>query len=448
MAEQPLGIPPHLLSFEPSREAALLRIAALSPAAYARTRNALDGAVSGLSPYFTHGIVSLPEVAALVAQKHRLGYADKLVFEWGWREFFHHVWEHVARPDDILQNMREMNLWPGKYAAELPADIREGRTGVPCIDSAVRQLYATGYLHNHARMWLASYCVHLRKVHWRAGADWLYAHLLDGDLPSNHLSWQWVAGSFSSKPYLFNAENVAKYAPQSAFKGWISRGTVIDTSYEALDDMARTQGDVGAEPGVHEGVQENELLNPSDSDFLMQLNHPAFINHRKFAAEYTAGLILDCGKDVHVQLIHPWSMHASMYAVEAPGSLRIGIIHTPAHRSLRWSELRWRFVLTRMQEICDAVWVGDIAQLAALPNWPVKDHVIAQATLFEGYRGMLPLISQLAPAPKLFVQPQRLCNSFSKFYEQAQKGERDFSRLLVGLTDSDLQAQFSTVNPG
>ena len=442
--ERQLGIPQHLQSFEPTREAALSRIAALSPAAYARTRNALDGAVSGLSPYFTHGIVSLPEVAAKVAQKHRLGYADKLVFEWGWREFFHHVWEHVAKPDDILQNMREMNLWRGKYAAELPADIREGRTGVPCIDSAVRQLYSTGYLHNHARMWLASYCVHLRKVHWRAGADWLYAHLLDGDLPSNHLSWQWVASSFSSKPYLFNAKNVAKYAPQNAFKAWISPGTVIDASYEALDDIARTQGDMGAEPGVHAGVQENEILNPSDSDVLTQLDNPKFVNNRKFASEYIASLILDRSKYVHVQLIHPWSMHA----FEAPTSLRIGIIHTPAHQSLPWSERRWRFVLTRMQEICDAVWIGDMAQLAALPNWPGKDRVSAQATLFQGYRDALPRLVKLTPSPKLFAQPERACNSFSKFYEQAQKGQRDFSRLLVGMTDSGLQAQFSTVNPG
>ena len=424
--EQQLGIPQQLHSFEPTREAALARVTALSPATYARTRNALDGAVSGLSPYFTHGIVSLAEVAVQVAQKHGLGYADKLVFEWGWREFFHHVWEHVAKPDDILQNMREMNLWRGTYAAELPVDIREGRTGVPCIDSAVRQLYATGYLHNHARMWLASYCVHLRKVHWRAGADWLYAHLLDGDVPSNHLSWQWVASSFSSKPYLFNAENVAKYAPQSAFKAWISPGTVIDASYEALDDIARRQGDVGAEPGVHEGVQENLLLNPSNSDFSTLFGCPALVNNRKFATEYIASLIRSRSADAHVQLIHPWSMHA----LEVPNSLRIGIIHTPAHQRLPWSALRWRFVLTRMQEICDAVWIGDIAQLSALPNWPGKDHVIAQATLFEGYRDALPRMATLTPSPKLFAQPQRLCSSFSKFYEQAQKGEGEFSRLL------------------
>jgi deoxyribodipyrimidine photo-lyase len=53
--------------------------------------------------------------------------------------------------------------------------------------------------------------------------------LLDGDLASNHLSWQWVAGTGSSKPYLFNADNVARYAPAP----WHSQGSVIDQSYEA-----------------------------------------------------------------------------------------------------------------------------------------------------------------------------------------------------------------------
>jgi deoxyribodipyrimidine photolyase len=52
--------------------------------------------------------------------------------------------------------------------------------------------------------------------HWRAGADWLVLHLLDSDLASKHLSWQWVAGTASHKPCLFNAENVARYAPRPA----------------------------------------------------------------------------------------------------------------------------------------------------------------------------------------------------------------------------------------
>ncbi len=198
-------------SLPPSREAALARIANVQPAAYARTRNHLEGAVTGLSPYLTHGLVTPREVLAGVLAREPLRVDHKLVYELGWREFFRHAWSHAK--DGILESLHPGPLPDTAYQATLPADIREACTGVPAIDLAVRPLYATGTLHNHARMWLASYVVHLRRVHWRAGADWMVAHLLDGDLGSNHLSWQWVAGTGSHKPYLFNADNVARFAP-------------------------------------------------------------------------------------------------------------------------------------------------------------------------------------------------------------------------------------------
>ena len=217
----------------PTRSAALTRAKLVRPAAYARTRNHIAGAVTGLSPYLTHGVVTLREVLAEVLQGEALAVDHKLVFEFGWREFFRHAWSHAG--DGILDSLHAGPLPDTAYAPVLPSDIRQARTGVPAIDEAVRSLYASGTLHNHARMWLASYVVHLRRVHWRAGADWLVAHLLDGDLASNHLSWQWVAGTGSHKPYLFNADNVARYAPAH----WHSPGSVIDQSYEALDRIAR-----------------------------------------------------------------------------------------------------------------------------------------------------------------------------------------------------------------
>ena len=119
-----------------------------------------------------------------------------------------------------------------------------------------------------------------------------------------------------------------------------------------------------------------------------------------------------------------------MHSEKSAKSLRIGVVHTAAHAKLPWSEKRWQFVLTRMQQACDGIWIGDIGKLGLLAGWLGKAKVSAQATLFEGYRDILPRMAQLSPTPKLFAQPQRLCNSFSKFYEQAQKGERDFSRLL------------------
>ena len=443
-----LGVPQHLAAFEPIQSAAWERIAAIHPSTYARTRNALDGAVTGLSPYITHGFVSLADVARAVAQNYALGYQDKLVFELGWRAFFHHVWAGVAQPEHILQDMRPANVYKGRYSTQLPADIREGRTGVPAIDAAVRQLYATGYLHNHARMWLASYCVHLRKVHWRAGADWLYAHLLDGDLPSNHLSWQWVAATFSSKPYVFNASNVAKFAPQAAYKAWVSPKTVIDMGYEELDAIARLQADVGAEPGVHPGVAEPAALvaDASEPEFLAILQEIWPADHMDSARAAIKNIATNNipaqSPQSSIALVHPWMLAGpDAMATQATkltqttqtarqAHLRIGIIHTPAHAAWPWSAARWRFVLTRMRGVCDQLWMGNAADLAACEGWPAQKQVTSQTTLFEGYREILPRLATLHAEPGLFAQPDNLCLSFSKFYERVQRQQPDFSKLL------------------
>ena len=274
-------------TFSGSREAALARLAAVRPADYARSRNALDGAVTRLSPYLSHGVLTLPEVHDDIAARFALNPQHKLVYEFGWREYFHHVWERHG--EAIFASLHAGPLPDAAYARTLPQDIRAGHTGVPVIDRAVAELYATGYLHNHARMWLASYVVHLRKVHWRAGADWLYGHLLDGDLASNHLSWQWVAGTGSHKPYLFNAENVTKYAPRE----WHSPGTVVDRSYEALGRMAR-HADAVAAPGA-------SLATPA-------LDEPPLLADPPPGGFQTPDARAIAGRDV--RLVHPWALRA------------------------------------------------------------------------------------------------------------------------------------------
>lgn len=191
----------------------------------------------------------LAGIAAAQPPDRLLDGQHKLVFELGWRAYFQHVWSH--RGDAILQSLHEGPLPEAAYAHGVPQDVREARTGVPVIDQAVRTLYTTGTLHNHARMWLASYLVHLRKIHWRSGAEWLIGHLLDGDVASNHLSWQWVAGTGSQKPYLFNADNVARFAPPA----WHSPGTVVDVPYDLLDRIARRARPVPTQP-LAQGVEE------------------------------------------------------------------------------------------------------------------------------------------------------------------------------------------------
>ena len=405
-----LGIPSRFDSFDPTHNAAMQRLDAVVPSAYARSRNALDGTVTGLSPYFTHGLLSISGAARAIHARHALNFDDKLVFEFGWREFFQHVWAHQNNPDSILQDMHAAPTWSGQYAAELPLDIRQGCTGVAAIDNAVRLLYAKGYLHNHARMWLASYVVHVRKVHWRAGADWMYGHLVDGDLPSNHLSWQWVAGTFSSKPYLFNAENVLKYAPANAKAAWDCSGTVIDQSYEALDNLARNKPGVGPEPGTHENVTEPPLFDR----FCMQ-NWPADQSERAQAAIQSIA-------ERPLELIHPWNLSQR----SASEALRIGVIHLPAHAAWPWSERRWQFVLQAMADVTDGIWLGDLRDL----DVSAAHNVTAQTTLFPGYREALRGRGSLTAAPRLLPDPSMACKSFSKFYERAQRGVAQFADLL------------------
>ena len=409
-----LGIPAHLQQFEPTHLAALKRLATVNPFRYAKNRNALDGEVTGLSPYFTHGMLSMAEAARDINTRLPLGFGDKLVFEFGWREFFQHVWGHQKNPDAIMQDMHGQPPWQGRYASVLPDDIRQGCTGVPAIDNAVRVLYATGYLHNHARMWLASYVVHVRKVHWRAGADWLFGHLLDGDLPSNHLSWQWVAATFSSKPYLFNAENVLKYAPVAARQAWNCSGTVIDQSYESLEAMARQQGGTGPERGTHEKVAEPPLLShfyPSNWPVDQSIQAQAAINNIA---------------NKKLELMHPWSLSQRGNDIAVRESLRIGIIHLPAHAQWPWSERRWQFVMQAMAQVTDHIWIGDVAQL----DTSGASSVTVQATLFPGYRQALPKVAVLRPAPRLLPNPSMACKSFSKFYERARRDVGQFADLL------------------
>lgn len=397
-ALDPWGIPAGLREFPPTHDAALARLDQAQPGPYARTRNALDGAVTGLSPYLTHGLVTLPQAARHIAGRHALSPADKLAAEFGWREFFQHVGLHAG--DAILKDMRPTLPWPGRYASEVPADVREGRTGVGAIDAAVRVLYDTGYLHNHARMWLASYLVHLRKTSWRAGADWLWAHLLDGDLASNHLSWQWIAGSFSSKPYLFNAENVAKFAPASARAAWDCRGSVLDDSYEALEAIARQAADTGPQPGTHAAVPEpTRLAEPPDA--------------------LLAGLrLLEPGNGATpwqgrpLELVHPWGLRRTGPA----DAFHLGVIHLPAHAAWPWSERRWHFVVSAMAGCCDAVWIGDVRHLAGAAGARV------QACAFPGYREALRALGvQLRPQPRLFPWPPGPSRSFSQFWQVASK---------------------------
>lgn len=215
--------------------AARERLAALDPSAYARTRNHLDGAVSGLSPWIRHGVLSLAEVrdAAIMRAGEA---AEKFVSELGWRDYWRQVQAALGeRVGEAIEPPAASARTPA--AAGMPADVLAAATGMACIDAFVRRLQETGWLHNHERMWLASWLVHVRRVRWRDAADWFLAELLDGDPASNHLSWQWVAGTFSAKPYLFNRENLERFTAGVHCRSCPVFGRCdVEGDYESLAD--------------------------------------------------------------------------------------------------------------------------------------------------------------------------------------------------------------------
>ncbi len=394
-----------LTVFPPTLHAANERVLRVRPSAYAKTRNFLDGAVTHLSPYLTHGLTTIPECVASIKQRHALSLEDKLIYEFGWREYFQHVWSVLG--DQILRDIRQP-VWRGRYHHKLPEDVRRGATGVKVIDESVRNLYRTGYLHNHARMWIASYVVHVRKVHWRAGADWMYAHLLDGDLASNHLSWQWVAGTFSHKPYLFNAENVARYAP-----AWDCSGTVIDTSYPDLDARARSQGDSGAEPGQHSEVDEPKTGNiPSqlETDFEL-IRGMDDLSQR-----------LEALRGQRIELIHPWNLGSiGQRAGAEPAATWVAWLDPQFHQLFGWSEQRWHFVLTRMRQLTSEVWIATGAELTQACKL-AGQTVHTLHTLNPSYADLCHSpCSHTRPVPRLLPNPSTLHPSFTRFFEAARQ---------------------------
>jgi deoxyribodipyrimidine photo-lyase len=216
------------------RVAAEARLEKLDPVRYTKTRNALDGAVSRLSPYLRHGVLSLAETRDVALdQVESVKDTDKFINELGWRDYWQRL--YADRGDKIWQDQEPYKTGHSAYAEILPDDIRDGQTQLACIDGFSAELRSTGYLHNHPRMWFAAYLVHWRRIRWQVGARWFLSHLLDGDPASNNLSWQWVASTFSQKPYYFNRDNLDRYTNSRYCKSCPSRDSCpFDAPYETL----------------------------------------------------------------------------------------------------------------------------------------------------------------------------------------------------------------------
>lgn len=207
--------------------AALLeQVKAYDPSSYHTTRNYTNGSVSSWSPYISRGLLSpvlvMEELKSSYPKQAWIGFMQQMA----WREYFQRVWQ--AKADMILEDLKSPQA--NRILMQPPLAITNASTGIHAIDTAVHQLYDKGYLHNHQRMYIAMLHNNIFKAAWLPGASWMYAYLLDHDPASNFLSWQWVAGTSSSKQYVANQENINKYTHTK------QAGTFLDTAYENLTE--------------------------------------------------------------------------------------------------------------------------------------------------------------------------------------------------------------------
>ncbi len=160
---------------------------------------------SRMSTYLRWGEIHPRTMLADLADKRGKG-ADTYRKELAWREFYADVL--FNNPDSARQDLRE-ELSSLQYddPGEGFEAWKAGRTGFPIVDAGMRQLAATGFMHNRLRMITASFLVKDLHVWWRHGARWFMERLADGDLASNQHGWQWVAGTGTDAAPYFRVFN-------------------------------------------------------------------------------------------------------------------------------------------------------------------------------------------------------------------------------------------------
>lgn len=200
---------------------------------YAELRNLL--AVLGtarLSPYLRFGMISARQCLSAAQQamqdapdERSRKSAETWLNELIWREFYFAILYHF--PDVLKHSFREdMRAIPWRNEHSEFSAWSEGRTGYPIVDAAMRQLLATGWMHNRGRMIAASFLVKDLVIDWRWGERFFMQHLLDGDPAANNGGWQWTAGTGTDAAPYFRVFNPVlqgkKFDPEGSFvKHWL-----------------------------------------------------------------------------------------------------------------------------------------------------------------------------------------------------------------------------------
>ncbi|MFP7365298.1 deoxyribodipyrimidine photo-lyase [Corynebacterium callunae] len=222
---------------------------------YATGRDHMEvAATSGLSPHLRFGELSIHRVWWEISTRADSGEihpaaARAFLNELLWRDFsWHRLYEH---PTMHQHNIRTtFDNFPWEWDAQEARDLRStmedprkargtgefhevfaawrsGQTGIALVDAGMRELWATGTMHNRARMVVASFLTKNLLIHWRHGEEWFWDTLVDADHAANAFNWQWVAGcGDDAAPYfrIFNPETQAqKFDPEQTYiRRWIA----------------------------------------------------------------------------------------------------------------------------------------------------------------------------------------------------------------------------------
>ena len=231
-------------------------------------------ATSRLSPHLHFGEIGPRQVwvaarTAAEAGDAPAGQVEKFLSEIGWREFNHSILFHT--PDLPKANFRpEFDGFPWMRDDAAFAAWSRGETGYPIVDAGMRELWATGFMHNRVRMIVASFLVKHLLIDWRAGEAWFWDALVDADLASNVGNWQWVAGSGAdAAPYFRIFNPIAqgqKFDPAGAYvRRWVPELTqlpdaLIHEPWKASPQLIGDAERIYGEPIVgHSAARERAL---------------------------------------------------------------------------------------------------------------------------------------------------------------------------------------------
>ena len=208
----------------------------------------LDG-TSALSPYLSSGILSSGQCIFYVFQKYsedEIG-VKTWINEIIWREFYKYILFHNPRVSKNLSFSEKYDKFPWLNNEDSFISWSKGETGVPIIDAAMRQLNATGWMHNRLRMIVAMYLTKNLLIDWRKGEKYFMNKLIDGDFASNNGGWQWSASTgVDAAPYfrIFNPITQSeKFDKEGTFiKKWIPEIAAAKNIHDPSTEERREMG--------------------------------------------------------------------------------------------------------------------------------------------------------------------------------------------------------------